>query len=158
MHVLAFEDAHAALVEQAIEQALAGDGGIDQLVILDGLDQRLGLDPGIVLGRRCEIVRGWPSGMSPGCEIGLPQALRRERQELDHQAAGAIGVAAVLELLGHGEAHLRRDLLGLAEILMRRFLEALAFQRDDALIAAAVGALVDGHGEIAGAEKLARSR
>ena len=41
-----------------------------------------------------------------------------------------------LELLGHGEAHARRDLLRLAEILVRRLLEALALERDDALVAA----------------------
>ena len=41
---------------------------------------------------------------------------------------------------------------------MRRFLETLALERHDALVAAAVGALVDGHGEIAGPEQLAGSR
>ena len=84
--------------------------------------------------------------------------LGRGRQELDHQAAGAIGLPAFLELLRHREAHLRRDLLGLPEILVRGFLETLALQGHDALIAAAVGALVDGHGEIAGPQQLAGSR
>ena len=43
------EDAHAALVEQAIEQTLDGNRGVDQFVVLDGLDEALRLDPGIVL-------------------------------------------------------------------------------------------------------------
>ena len=52
-----------------------------------------------------------------------------------------------LELLGDREAHARRDLLRLAEILVRRLLEALALERDHALVAAALRARIDGHGQ-----------
>ena len=62
--------------------------------------------------------------------------------------------AALLHGFGHGEAHLRGDLLRLAEILVRGLLQALAFQGDDALIAAGGGALVDGHGQVAGADQV----
>src|SRR5439155_20968695 len=44
------EDAYAAFVKQPVQQALARQIGIDQLDILDGADQRLALDPGIILG------------------------------------------------------------------------------------------------------------
>ncbi len=43
------EYAHPALVEEPPQQPLARERGVEQLVILDGLDQRLRLDPGIVL-------------------------------------------------------------------------------------------------------------
>lgn len=71
------------------------------------------------------------------------------RQELDQESAGTIAVGAVGELLGHREADLSRDLFGLAEILMGRLFQALAFQGHNTLVAAEIVALVDGHGEVA---------
>ena len=63
-------------------------------------------------------------------------------------------MATVLELLGDRKAHARRDLLGLPKILVRRLLETLPLERDDALISALLGSLIDRHGEIAGADQL----
>src|SRR3954465_10484397 len=62
---------------------------------------------------------------------------------------------AAAPLLAASEAHLRRDLLGGGEIFMRGFSEAAAIERDEALVAAHISALVDGHGEMALAEQLA---
>jgi hypothetical protein len=42
------EHVHAALVEQAIEQPLAGQIGIDQFSVFRRRDQRLALNPGFV--------------------------------------------------------------------------------------------------------------
>ena len=137
---LRLEDAHAALVEQPVEQALARQRRVDQFVILDRLDQRPGLDPGIVLAGRHRGRRELMALRHVARVRGRP-ARRRSgecRQELDHQAAGPLGAGRLLELLRHREAHPRRDLLGLAEILVRRLLEALALERDDALVAAAL--------------------
>ena len=60
------------------------------------------------------------------------------------------------QFLGHSEAHTRRDLLGAQKILVRGMLEILALERDDALVAGHVGALVDGHGEMTMAQQRAR--
>ena len=68
--------------------------------------------------------------------------------------AGAVGLRP--QLLGHRQAHAGRDLLGAQEILVRRMLEVLAFERDDALVARRIRSLVDGHGEMAVAEQRAR--
>ena len=53
------EHADAALMEQAVKQPLAGQIRIDQLDILDGRDQRLALDPGIILGNDVRLDTGW---------------------------------------------------------------------------------------------------
>ena len=55
---------------------------------------------------------------------------------------------------GHSKADEGRELLGLAEIGVGRLGQALAFERNDALIALRLGAAVDGHGEMTLAEQL----
>ena len=60
-----------------------------------------------------------------------------------------------MTFLGHREADQRRDLLGLAEVLVRRRLQPLPFQRDDALVARGFTAAIDGEGEVAVAEQVA---
>ena len=50
------------------------------------------------------------------------------------------------------------DLLGLAEIVLGAFGQGRAGQFDDALIALGVLALIDGEGDIAGADQLAAPR
>ena len=94
-------------------------------------------------------------------EVGLAHALRRLGQELDDQPAGppAVAEAAIVAKgdLGDRQANAGRDLLGLAEIGVGDLLEAVAFERHDALVAAGIGALVDGHGERAVAEQRART-
>ena len=94
-----------------------------------------------------------------GIEIGQPRALRRLRQELQQDAAGAPAVARAVgaggQLLADREPHPRRDLLRAQEIFVRGVLEVAALERDQALVAAHVGALVDGHGEMAVAEQRA---
>ena len=59
-------------------------------------------------------------------------------------------------LLADREPHARRDLLGAQEILVRGILQVAAMERDQALIAAHVRALIDGHGEMAAAEQFGR--
>ena len=59
------------------------------------------------------------------------------------------------QFLGHRQPHPRRDLLGAMEIFVRGVFQRAAFERDQALVAVHVGALVDGHGEMAVAEQRA---
>ena len=78
-----------------------------------------------------------PSGASPGGRSALARALGRGRAgtaPAGRRPARRGGPRA--NALGHREAHPRRDLLRLAEILVRGLLEPLALQRDDALVAA----------------------
>ena len=74
------------------------------------------------------------------------------RHALQHQPAGAParrrGPARADRQLDAG-----LDLLRLAEIMLRAFGEGRAGQLDDALIALGVLALIDGEGDIAGAEQ-----
>ena len=68
VQVPAAEHAHAALVEQPIEQPLGRDVRIDQLEVLHGRHQRAAFDPGVVLGLR--LADSIPSGASPGSRSG----------------------------------------------------------------------------------------
>jgi hypothetical protein len=65
-------------------------------------------------------------------------------------------VRARPQFLRHRQAHARGDLLGAQKILVRRVFEALALERDNALVAGGVRSLVDGHGEMATAQQRAR--
>ncbi len=87
-------------------------------------------------------------------EIDLPLPLGRIRQKLHHQPAGPPIRAGAGHAFGDGETHPRRDLFGLAEILMRRFLPALAFEGNHALVARHLITRVDREGEMAFAQKL----
>ena len=69
---------------------------------------------------------------------------------------GAAGAGA--QFLGDREPHSRRDLLGAQEIFMRGVFQRAAVERHQALVAVHVGALVDGHGEMALAEQRAAVR
>ena len=60
------------------------------------------------------------------------------------------------QLLGDSQAHPGGDLLRAQKILVRGMFEALALERDDALVAGGVRSLVDGHGQMAAAEQRAR--
>ena len=60
--------------------------------------------------------------------------------------------------LGDREPHAGRDLLGTRKIFVRRLFEIATFERDEALIAAHLRSLVDGHGEMAVTEQLAGRR
>ena len=121
-HVGAAEHAHAALVEQPIEQPLARQRRIDQFDVLDRLDQGAAFDPGIVFGDRCGAV---PSGASPGSRSATRArsgACGRNcsRMPPARQRARAAGAG---ELLGDREPHPGRDLLGAQEILVRGIFE-----------------------------------
>ena len=59
------------------------------------------------------------------------------------------------QFLGHRQANPGWDLLGAQEILVRGVFQRAAIERHQALVAAGVGALVDGHGEMALAEQRA---
>src|SRR5580704_13382188 len=93
-------------------------------------------------------------------EIGLALTLGRIGQELQHDAAGAPmpsrAMFAGAEFFGDREPDPRWDLLRTQEIFMRGLFEAAAFERHKPLITAHFAALVDGHGEMAAAEQLAR--
>ena len=82
---LRLEDRDAALVEQAVQQPLARQRRVDEFVVLDGLGQRLGLGPGIVLAELDREIGRRVAGM----EVGLPAAILRLGQELHQQPAGA---------------------------------------------------------------------
>src|SRR4051794_35785935 len=91
-------------------------------------------------------------------QVGLPRAFRRLGQKLQQDAAGAPAMFAALaaaKLLTDGKAHAGRDLFGPQKIFVRGVFEAAALERDQALVAAHVGALVDGHGEVTLAEQIA---
>ena len=89
-------------------------------------------------------------------QIGHPRPLRRLGQELQQHAAGPPAVArARRHLLADRKPHPGRDLLGASEVFVRGVLEAAAVERDQSLVAARVGALVDRHGEMAAAEQRA---
>ena len=85
-------------------------------------------------------------------EIGAP--LGRARKILDDEPAGPPGAAAGCHRLADREPHQRRDLLGSLEIVVRRALEALALEGDDALIAGHVAAGIDGESHVAAAEQI----
>src|SRR5216684_3850917 len=156
VQVPAAEHPYPALVEQPVEQLLGRDLRIEQLDVLDGGDERAPLDPGIVLRRHLDLD---PLRHVAGIEVGLARPLRRPRQELQQEPAGAPPMPGAVRprphFLGHGEAHAGRDLLGAEKILVRGMLEILALERDDALVAGGVRALVDGHGQMAMAEQRA---
>ena len=65
------------------------------------------------------------------------------------------GAVAATPFLADREPHPGRDLFGAQEIFMRRVFEVAALERDQALIAAHIRALVDGHREMTLAEQLA---
>src|SRR3954468_17607436 len=85
-----------------------------------------------------------------------PPARQARRPALHSPGAASPtpAAAAGADPLGDGKPHPRRDLLRLAEILVRRLLEALALERHDALVAAALRALVDRHRQDALAEEI----
>ena len=68
---------------------------------------------------------------------------------LEHECAGAPRAG---DMLG-GELDRGCDLFGLTEIIMRAFAETRAFERYDALIAFGIRPLIDGEGEMSGAEQ-----
>ena len=98
-----------------------------------------------------------PSGASPGSR----SACRRRSSDCGRNCTSSPparqSVPLAGDVLGDRQPDQRRDLLGLAEILVRRLLEALAFERHDALVARRVRALVDGEGQMAVAEQLGRA-
>ena len=71
-----------------------------------GADQRLGLDPGVVLARTRPSAR--LAGTSPPGRSALAHALGRLRQELDQQAAGAPAVMRAVAVLAHMDLGRRR--------------------------------------------------
>ena len=102
-----------------------------------------------------------PSGASPGSRSGTRArsgALGRNCSRMPPARQRWRAPPRRAQLLGDREPHPRRDLLGAQEIFVRGVLEAAAFERDQALVAAHVGALVDGHGEMAVAEQRAADR
>ena len=79
-HRRAAKHPHAALVEEAVDQLLGRDRGIDQLDILDSLEQGTTLDPCIIFGH----LMGWRAGgRIARVEIGLARAFGRTGQETD---------------------------------------------------------------------------
>ena len=145
-------------MEQPIEQPLGRQRRIDQFDVLDRLDQRAAFDPGVVLRdrvRRRTLPAHRPDrdrrtrARSGACGRNCSRMPPARQRWLAPPLAGA-------ELLGDREPHARRDLLGAQEIFVRGILERAALERDQPLVAAHVGALVDGHREMAAAEQRAR--
>ena len=140
------EHPDAALVEQSVEQPLARQRRVDQFVIFGRGGERLGFGPVVVF---VDFVARGAGRRVAGIEIGLAAAFDRIGQELRHQAAGAPMRAGRRQAFADREAHERRDLFRALEILMRGFLQPLAVERDDALIARQARAGIDGEGEMA---------
>src|SRR6185437_296521 len=127
--------AYAVLMEKAEQQCLRRQTGIDQLARGAGAHQDDGAPPAIL------------GGVAPRC-VALG------RQPLDHQAAAAPARdAAIVRTACHRHFEPGLDLLGLAEIMMGAFGQRRTLQLDDALIAIGMLALVDGEGEMAGAQQ-----
>src|SRR6202040_2382019 len=84
------------------------------------------------------------------------------RQELQKKAPGPPAVPGALtigsELLGYGQAYSRGNLLRAQKVLVRGMFEVLALQRHDSLVSCRVGALVDGHRQMALTEQCSRTR
>ena len=120
-------------VEEAVEQAFGGELVVEQFLVGHGAGQSEGGAPAFFLG-----------GV---VEFGVHAALAGHF--LQDESAGApacVGVCA-------GEADGAAELFAGFEIVHRHVGEGGAFDRHDALVAIHVGALVDGEGEIAGAEQ-----
>ena len=151
------EHAHALLVEQTIGEALARQIRIDQF------DDRRRSRP--ANGPRPR--RHLPAQRAARC----PPAHRRDRDppgaRVRRTSAGtaagcrrrANAVCAPFSPPRNSsrdrEPHAGRNLLRAQKILVRGVFEVVAFERHQSLIAAHVGTLVDGHGEMAVAEQLA---
>src|SRR4051794_40849937 len=94
-----------------------------------------------------------------GMQIGLPRPLRRLGQKLQEHAAGAPAMfwtgAAAAPFFADREPHPGRNLLRTQKILVRGVFQAAALERDQALVTAHVGALIDGHRKVALAEQRA---
>ena len=141
--------ADAALVEQPVQQPLARKIGVDQFDILDGRDQRLAFDPGVVFRHR---VGDAALRRIAWMQIGLSRPLRRLGEKLQQHSAGAPAVLrafAAAPFLADRKPHSGRNLFRAQKIFMRGVLESAAFERHQPLIAAHVRPLVDGHGEMA---------
>ena len=140
-------DAHAALVEQAEQQALARQRGIDQFMGLGRRRARLGFGPGVVLGRPA--CGATPSGASPDGSR-RDGAAPASPGELGEQAAGAPGAAVAASTLSPTAS---RTSVGIcserSKYAWAACFQPLALERDDALIAGHVAAGIDGEGEVA---------
>src|SRR5713226_6099171 len=60
------------------------------------------------------------------------------------------------QLFGHGKSHLGGDLFGAQEVFMRGLFEAATRKGNETLVAAHVRPLIDRHGKVAAAQKVAR--
>ena len=152
-----FEHAHAVLVEQPVKQPLGPDLGIEQFLVLD----RSRPAPAVPARRRRLLPAAERSYRRRRRAGRAGACARRLRQELREQSAGppVLMAAAVAgqDQLAHRQPDVGRNLLGLAEIGLRRLLQADAVERHDALIALRVLALVDGERQNAVAEQFAGS-
>src|SRR5713101_4896721 len=92
-------------------------------------------------------------------EIWPAHAFNLLGQELQQHAAGAPAVmwaaAAGPQLFGHGKSHLGGDLFGAQEVFMCGLFEAAARKSNETLVAAHVRPLIDRHGKMAAAQKIA---
>ena len=100
-----------------------------------------------------------PGGASPGSRSAWRARSARLRQELQQNAAGAPVTARAVLGRANSSATASRTRVGICSE-RRKYscaacFEVAAFERDQALIAAHVRALVDGHGEMAVAEQRA---
>jgi len=90
-------------------------------------------------------------------QIGLPRppGALAETAAACRRRASDVSVLAAAPFLADREPHPGRDLLRAQEIFVRRILEVAAVERHQALIAAHVRPLIDGHREMALAEQRA---
>ena len=120
-------------VEQAPDQRLERERWIGEFIGAHGAGERRD---------------AFPFGM---VELGVEPlaAVLALRQMLDEQPAGDAAAAR----LAHAQPDHRRDLFGLDEIALRRLGQAVAVERNDALIAFVAARLIEGDRQIAGAEQ-----
>ena len=151
------EYAHAALVEQPIGQPLAGQIRIEQLesstVSTSERPSTQASSSGRAWGARCRAARRRDRDR-PAVRVG------RLGQKLQQDAAGAPvsarPVRAGAKLLGDRERHAGGDLLRAGKILVRGPFKVAALERNQALIPAHLGTLIDGHGQMPVAEQAFR--
>src|SRR3990170_3292194 len=134
--------AHPLLVEEAIEQPVRRQHGIEQLVVLDRLGKSLGARP-VLLGE---------GRLPPNRAAALAGELLHEKP------SGAPGPGPAARLAGaimprHGKLDEGGELLGLSEIGIGGLGQAIALERHHALIALGLEPAVDGHGEMAVTEQ-----
>ena len=150
---------HSSFVKKTIEKLLGRQLRVQQFEVLDRRHKRAAFEPSFILGRLAQLHSGRNVA---GVQIRPASPFLRCRQELQKKAPGPPAVPGAItigsELLGYGQAYSRRNLFRAQKVFVRGMFEVLALQRHDSLVSCRVGALVDGHCQMALTKQCARTR